>query len=124
MIIGVIGFYFVVSNINSIISNSIKKQSLISLKKSFLYKINEKKKFKPKILEMISKQIDDYNEFHEWKEVKKFLNVFPKVYKRDLKYAFYKNLLRDFQFLKSFNKKIINSVGDCMTELSFYKSNH
>lgn len=124
MIIGVIGFYFVISNINSITSNSINQQRLISLQKSFLYKIHEEKKLKPQIFKIINKQIENAHDFKKRRTVTEFLNIFPKVLKRELKYTFYKNyLFGNFQFLKNFEKKIINSIGDHMIQVNFTKCN-
>ena len=117
IIIGVIGFYFVVSNINSIISNSIKKNKNFSICMTKLEKLKKKYNIDEKIYKLAKRALikEDFK-----KEVFDFVPMmisFPKSLKKKLKYDMYINMFGGFRFLKDLPMETVISIGNKMKEV-------
>ena len=50
------------------------------------------------------------------------IDSFPKLLKKDLKYTMYINILGNFRILKHLDKKIINTIGDNVKEVTYPES--
>ena len=122
IIIGVIGFYFVVSNINSIISNSIKKNKNFTICMTKLEKLKKKYDIDEKIYKLAKRALikEDFK-----KEVFDFIPMmvsFPKSLKKKLKYDMYINMFGGFRFLKDLPMETVISIGNKMKEVVYQKS--
>lgn len=122
MIIGVIGFYFVVSNINSIISNTIKINMNFTAKISLLDKLQAKYKLNQRFYRMIRKSLikEDYK--RDVESFKPMFRKFPKYLRRELKYQMYLKVFGNFKILLKLDKNVLNKIGDCSAKLHFQKS--
>lgn len=122
MIIGVIGFYFVVSNINSIISNSIKMNMKFTSKITLLTQLRDKYKLKPRFFKMVRESLikEDYKE-----DIQNFQSMFlkfPKYLRRELKYKMYLKVFGNFSLLRRLEKNILNAIGDKVKQVHFHES--
>jgi hypothetical protein len=124
MIIGVIGFYFVVSNINSIISNSIKRNMNFTSKITLLSNLRDKYKLKPKFYKMVRESLinEDYKE--DITNFTPMLNKFPRYLQRELKYNMYLKIFGNFNLLRRLEKNILNAIGDKVKQVHFQESKH
>ena len=123
MIIGVIGFYFVVSNINSIISSSIRINMAFTAKITQLSKLNKKYKLDPELFKMVRSSLINEDYKRDISNFKPMFKKFPKYLRKELKYEMYKKVFGNFRILLGLQKKVLNSIGDHVTPLNFQESN-
>lgn len=122
MIIGVIGFYYVVSNINSIISSSIRINMAFSSKIMLLDKLNKKYKLDPVFFKMVRRSLIQEDYKRDISNFKPMFQKFPKYLRRDLKYEMYKKVFGKFKILLGLGKKVLNTIGDHVKNLHFQES--
>lgn len=122
MIIGVIGFYFVVSNINSIISNTIKKNKNFTICMTKLEKLKKKYKIGDEIYRLAKRAIIKEEHKHEILNYIPLIKTFPKSLKKKLKYEMYINILGGFRFLKDLGMPAVISIGNKIKEVNYEKS--
>lgn len=123
MVIGVVGFYFVVSDINTIITNSILKNSKLTKKYTLLLKIQEQyeidKYYIEKAQKALLKKKEIEKDFLEWKD---FINYFPEIYSKYLKYEIYISKFKNFKNISKMKKRELNILGDKITEIHISSS--
>lgn len=122
MIIGVIGFYFVVSNINSIISNTIKINMSFTSKISLLNKLKNKYNLDIRFYKMIRSSLikEDYK--RDVENFKPMFQKFPEYLRKELKYQMYLKVFGNFKVLLKLDKNVLNKIGDCSIKLQFQES--
>jgi hypothetical protein len=122
MLIGVVDFYFVLSNINSIISSTLKMDIEFASKLSMLEKIQKKYTLLPKTYKNAKVCLYEEEYRRDSFDLIPFFEKFPKSLRGDLKFHVYSKLLHNFPFFENLASEIINSIGDCLKESSFKKS--
>jgi hypothetical protein len=122
MIIGVIGFYFVVSNINSIISNSIKNNMNFTAKITQLDKIRTRYKLNPNFFKMVRQSLIKKDYIQDIDNFKPMFNKFPNYLREELKYKMYLKMFGNFRILLRLEKHVLNKIGDCVKKVHFHES--
>ena len=122
MLIGVVDFYFVLSNINSIISSTIKKDIEFAAKQTMLEKIQKKYMMDPKIYKNAKISLYEEEYRRDTFDLSPFFEKFPKSLREDLKFHVYSKLLFNFPFFRNLESEIINTIGDYLKESTFNKS--
>lgn len=122
MLILVVDFYFVLSNINSIISSTIKKDIEFAAKLSMLEKIEKKYALLPQTYKVAKMSLYEEEYRRDSFDLIPFFGKFPKSLRTDLKYHVYSKLLSSFPFFQNLESEIINSIGDCLKECTFDRS--
>ena len=122
MVIGVVGFYFLLSDINSIISNTVKKEILFSSKLAMLEKVHisynlADKTYKEAKLSLY-KQVDKENF-----DLDGFYSQFPIFIREELKFHVYSIMLKPFLIFQKLKMDQINRIGDSLQIETFDKSN-
>ena len=120
MIFGVISFTFVVSNINSMLSQSNKSTLQRSKNFSFLEKMNLKYKLSPELIEMATKEINKHVQNHS-DNFYEMINTFPVNLRNDLYYSMFKNNLNQINFFKDLPPDIIIVLGQALTPIIYTK---
>jgi hypothetical protein len=122
MIIGVTAFYFVISDINTIISNSVEKRMKFSNCMTKLAKIQEKYTLSSTVLQKARKSIIDSKPCSKMSWQKWFLDQFPMSLQNDLKYHIYSKMFSYFEWSNRLSIKTLNLLGDSVREVEFDES--
>lgn len=117
MIIGVIAFYFVVGDINTIISNSVVKGIQVSACMTKLEKIKKKYPISEKMyndakIALFNKSSKGLN------NVKTFLEHFPRSYQNKLKFHMYSKMFEHFKWLHNLSPNFLSRLGDDTREIN------
>jgi hypothetical protein len=120
MIVGVVGFYFLLSDINSIISNTIKKEIQFSAKLSMLEKVNENYQLTEETYKEAKQSLFELSENDKF-NLDSFYDQFPLVLKEKLKYRVYSNMLEQFSIFHKLKPEQINTIGDSLQNETFEK---
>lgn len=123
MIVGVIFFTFVVSNINSIISQNNKKH--IYQEKNLLYldKANREYEFSESIMSLAKNSLKKNNGIPVLEKVEDLLRVFPKNLKKKLQLCIYRKKLRKIKFFMGLHSDILIALGQSLYTVIYSKSN-
>lgn len=110
------GFYFVLSNINAVVSNAIQKDIVFSSKLSMLEKIQTKYILTEGVYKdaKISLYEDEFKV--QPLDLDSFFCKFPSSIREDLKYNVNFKKLSMFPLLQDLDRSIMNTLGDCLTE--------
>jgi hypothetical protein len=116
MISGVMGFYFVLSDINAVVSNAIRKDIEFSAKLSMLEKIQAKYTLTQGVYKdaKISLYEDEFKVIVL--DLEPFFKKFPSSIREDLKYNVNSKKLKMFPLFWDLDRSIMNTLGDCLTE--------
>jgi len=113
MVVGVVGFYFLLSDINAVISEALNKEARFSAKLSMLEKVNIRYKLSP----------DTYKEaraslFRLADRTKLdllfFYGCFPTHIREELKHAQYSAELAQFPLFRKLKPEQLNRIGDAL----------
>lgn len=121
MIIGVIVFYFVVSDINTIISNSVAKEIQVSACMTKLEKIKKKypissNMYKAAKLSLFNKNLNNLV------NTKGFLGHFPRSFENELKYHMYSKKFELFNWTQNVPSNFLGRLGDEIREVELEES--
>jgi hypothetical protein len=122
MFVGVVGFYFLLSDINAIISEAVNKEMQFSSKLSMLEKVNESYKLSQetyKEAKISLYQLADSS----CVDLPFFYRQFPLKIREELKYAVYNDMLVQFPLFHKLKMEQINRIGDALKFQVFEKSN-
>jgi hypothetical protein len=123
ILIGVVGFYFVISSINSVISERLHKNATFTNHINSLMKLKKKKGISEELYRVAISSIfrKDYkrniNNFND------MLNKFPKSLKKELKYKMNIHIFKNFKFVQKLSKKIVNTLGKHIKKIHIKKGN-
>ena len=120
MLIGVNLFYFLVSNITSIISTNITKQNLLKQKLRILFGLMIQYNLPIDLIKRAKHSIDEQK---NKVDLKKFSEQFGEKIKKDLDYYYFFPILKRFSCLKYLRKDILSNIGNKLRKASFNKSN-
>lgn len=122
MTVGVMGFYFVLSDINAVVSNAIRKDIEFSARLSMLEKIQIKYQLKQDIYKNAKMCLYE----DEFKTVELdydfFYSKFPISLREDLKFHVNSQKLANFALFKDLDRKVMNRLCDCLKEIEFEPS--
>jgi hypothetical protein len=123
MIIGVIGFYFIISAINSYISESIKNKSDLSLNISKLYELKKEYQLSENSFQIVQNSLFQNDVVKDKWNFTEMLNQFPKSLKEELKYKMHMSLLDNFEFIKDLKWKLVIELGESFKIIKYKESN-
>lgn len=123
MIIGVIFFTFVVSNINSIISQKNKKHIYQEKNLLCLNKANKEYEFSESIMNLAQNSLKKNNGRPLLEKVEDLLIVFPKNLKKQLQLCIYKTKLSKIKFFMGLHSDILIALGQSLYTVIYTKSN-
>ena len=109
MVMGVITFYYMISSINSLITNDIMKGKSENKNLSTLFKIMTEYKLPTDLVKKAKASIfiKDKNKYN----LKDFNNNFKKALRIELSYFIHYPILKNFSFMNCLRKNILTSVG-------------
>ena len=122
MLFGVISFTFVVSNINSILSEQYQKRNALEKNIMSLETLQKKYNFSEDLFHLSRKQIKmkmTSNTFID--DMESFLKVFPKNLKNDLQISMYGERLGQIDIFHGLNEETIISIGRKLTKIIYLK---
>ena len=122
MIIGVVSFYFVVSDINTIISNSVAKGIKVSSCMVKLEKIKELYPVSQKVYSQAKKSLFGKQPLDLARDRRRFLDHFPKSFQNDLKFHIYSKQFKDFPWVPQLGLSVLGMLGDAVREVDFEES--
>lgn len=122
MIIGVISFYFVISDINTIISNSVAKGMKLSSRLTKLEKIRQQYILSPQLCQKARVSIFQPRAFSEESSQDWFLAQFPKSLQNQLKFHIYSKLFSFFDWTLSLSPTTLSLLGDVVHQVQFEES--
>lgn len=123
MILGVISFTFVVSNINSIISQNRKKFVQQEKNLIFLDKMKSKYNLSNELITMARKEVKSRSKFQKIESISDFLRIYPKNLKNELQLCMYRNNLSEINFFSGLPDEIIISIGQALKPIMYTPSN-
>ena len=124
MTVGVMGFYFVLSDIHAVVSNAIRKDIEFSSRLSMLEKIQIKYKLNPGVYKKAKMSLY-MDEFKVATLDYDFLfSKFPTSLRQDLKFHVNSQKLRPFPLFKNLERKSMNILADALMEMEFDASKH
>lgn len=122
MTVGVMGFYFVLSDINAVVSNAIRKDIEFSARLSMLEKIQIKYQLQPQIYKNAKMSLYE-DEFRvDTLDFDFFYSKFPISLREDLKFHVNSQKLSQFCIFKDLDRKIMNRLSECLQEMEFEPS--
>lgn len=120
MCVGVVGFYFLLSDINSIISSTVGKEMQFSTKLDMLEKVNTSYQLTQATYREARQslyRLSDRDEF----DLKTFYSHFPFHLREDLKYHVYSRMLSQFPLFHKLDADQINRISDALQIETFEK---
>jgi hypothetical protein len=122
MMFGVMGFYFVLSDINAVVSDTVRKDIEFSARLSMLEKIQVKYKLKDEVYKEAKMSLFE-DEFRVVNlDLGLFFSKLPSFLREDLKFKVNSLKLKPFPIFKNVERSILNSLGNCLTETTFEPS--
>lgn len=121
MIIGVISFTFVVSNINSILSQNNKKASEQSKNIIFLEKMKVKHGLSVELIEMAKNEIRNRNNQNKSLDFSEMINNYPANLKNELYFSMYSLKLKKIKFFKDLPPEVVAVLGQALTPIVYTK---
>ena len=121
MIIGVFGFFILLSDIHSIVSNKVKKKIHISSKLCILKKLNSTIHLTEGTYKKAKSSLYNRTEAKKF-DLQIFYSHFPVRIQKDLKFHVHSLLFRQFQLFNNLSKEQINRIGDSLNYETFKKS--
>lgn len=118
MLVGVNMFYFLVSNINSIISESIAEERLLNHKYNLLFKLMSKYQISGDLVKGAKNSID--NNSSDFK-LKTFSREFNDTIRRELDYSYFWPVLGKFSSLKYLRQDIFSTIGMNLKKVNYFK---
>lgn len=120
--VGVVGFYFVIGAITSIISNSIAKHTAFNNHINSLRKLKKKHGISENLYCIALQSIlrKDYKRKRE--NFADFIAKFPKTLKTELKHQMYRSIFRRIGLAAKLSAKNLIAVGDCIRQVRVRKS--
>ena len=122
MIMGVISFTFVVSNINSIISQQKKKQAHQQKNLMYLNRIHEKHGLSKELIKTTKNIIFKNIQVCRIENVDDFFKVYPKSIKTELQLSMYKENMSQIEFFQDLPDEIMITIGRALKPISFTPS--
>jgi hypothetical protein len=121
MIIGVTAFYFVVSDINTIISNSVAKEIQVS---ACMTKLDKIKKMYPISSDMYkAAKLSLFNKNgKQLINTKGFLEHFPRSFGNELKFHMYSKKFELFKWTRDLPPIFLGRLGDVIREVELEES--
>lgn len=113
-------FYFLVSNLTTLISLEIERDQKLNKKLYTLFTLDMKYKFPKILMEKAEQFINDEESTTE--NLKNFSKNFGKIVKMHLDYYYYNPTLRKFPFFKNLDRNIIAKVGKNIETSIYVKS--
>ena len=122
MLAGVMGFYFVLSNINAVVSSTVRKDIEFAARLSMLEKIKKKYHVSEPLYKeaKISLYEDEFKVMDL--NLQPFFSKFPISLREDLKYHLNVKKLNSFRVFRSLDRSILNSIGEKLKEISYEPS--
>lgn len=117
MIMGVIGFYFVLSDINSIISSTLQSEYNFSSRVTMLEKIQEKYKMDYKVYIQAKRTLFEEERETRVFNIQPFVERFPKFLQLELKYSIYSRDFKNFGVFNYVDPLILAYLGDAVTRV-------
>lgn len=111
------GFYFVLSNINAVVSSTIRKDVEFAARLSMLEKVKKKyglveKTYKGAKVSLYESERTDLDF-----DLQPFFRRFPSSLREDLKFHLNVRKLGSFDIFRNLERSVINTLGDCLKEL-------
>jgi hypothetical protein len=122
MLTGVMGFYFVLSNINAVVSSTVRKDIEFAARLSMLEQIKKKYVLNEKVYKeaKISLYEDEFKPIQV--NLTPFFSKFPISLRENLKYHMNIKKLRFFKMFEGLDRKVINSLGKHIKTIKFQAS--
>ena len=122
MISGVMGFYFVLSNINTVVSSTVRKDIEFAARLSMLEKIKKKYSISAKLYKeaKVSLYEDEYKPIEV--NLKPFFIKFHITLRENLKYFMNLKKLNSFRMFDNLDRSIVNSLGKCIKSVKYEPS--
>ena len=122
MIIGVMGFYFVLSNINSVVSSTVRMDIEFAARLSMLEKIKKKYQLSLPVYKETKRSLFE-DEFKSMDfNLNNFFKKFPISLREDLKYHLNVKKLAQFNLFYGLDRSTLNTLGDSLKLLRFEPS--
>lgn len=122
MLFGVISFTFVVSNINSILSEQYQKRSELEKNIIFLDKLQKKYTFSEELFNVSKKQIKMKMKSNTIiDDMEAFLKIFPKKLRNELEISMYGEDLNKIKIFKELTEETIISIGRKLHKIIYVK---
>jgi hypothetical protein len=114
---GVMGFYFVLSDINAVVSNAIRKDIEFSQRLSMLEKIQTKYQLTEEVYKDAKISLYE-DEFRVQKlDLQPFFLRFPSSIREDLKFHVNSDKLKMFPIFSDLDRSDMNNLSDCFAEI-------
>ena len=123
MIVGVVFFTFVVSNINSIISQKNKKDLIQEKNMLYLERANREYKFSNSIMCMAMSSVKKNQGIVQLENIEDLLRVFPKNLKKQLQMSVYEKKVSKINFFNGLHPDILIALGQCLYKVMYTKRN-
>lgn len=121
MFVGVVGFYFLLSDINSIISSTVLKEMQFSTKLDMLETVNKNYQLHRATYREARESLYRLSEQDEF-DLKTFYSHFPFHLKEDLKFHVYSQMLSQFPLFHKLDADQINRICDSLQLETFEQS--
>lgn len=122
MVLGVVSFTFVVSNINSIISQN-KKQIRMKAKNLIcLAKIKEDLKLSDELINMATKEISQSTHEISAESFKEMIIKFPREQQKKLFYCMYREKLHSINMFRVLSPDVIILLGQVISSIIYMPS--
>jgi hypothetical protein len=122
MIIGVIGFYFIISALNAYISDSMNKRAELSMKIYNLKELKQKYRLSDDTYQIGINSLAQNDIAKDKSNFTMMLEKFPKSLKRELKYQMYLSILKNFEFIKTLKMKLVIAIGESLQKVRIKES--
>lgn len=122
MLLGVVSFTFVVSNINSIISQNKKKVKMNSKNLIHLEKIQKKYHISEELVSMAKKEINGTTYAQNQESFMEMIAKFPKGLQNDLHVNMYRKKLESINMFKNLPPEVTIMLGHALTSIIFMPS--
>ena len=116
------GFYFVLSDINAVVSDTVRKDIEFSARLSMLEKIQKKYLLTPQVYKMAKMSLFEDGFKTVNLNLKMFYTRYPSFLREDLKFRVNSIKLKQFTMFKNLDRSIVNSIGESMVETTFEPS--
>jgi hypothetical protein len=123
MILGVISFTFVVSNINTILSQSNKKNKKKGKCLIYLEQIRKKYNLSKEAVNMVKNEVVKGIKDFSPEDVDKIPKYFPPKIKTELYLSMYKDKLKKIKIFKPLSDDVLITLGHAITPIIYTPSN-
>jgi hypothetical protein len=116
MMFGVMGFYFVLSDINAVVSDTVRKDIEFSARLSMLEKVQKKYDLTYDVYKEAKMSLYEDEFKTPTLDLKSFYSKFPTFLRVDLKFRVNSIKLKNFPIFKNLDRSIVNILGQCLVE--------